>query len=259
MFKSFISKIFGSQDTDLSSPQKAKPGHQRQVPDYLRRTREKLIDLREIGGFGKLAQESIEANYTNHYYDRLFAIYQGIVNVKRNVKDCRSVLLAEVGVFRGGTARFAINCLKELGISDFQMHLFDTFEGHASKDINSQYDRTDTHTPGLFGKTSLEGVKAALGDLSGVHFHKGRFADTCGVIEEKVFDYVHLDVDLYEPLVHALAFFADKVSVGGWLIVDDYGFLTCPGAKLAVDDFLAQHKNFTSLILLSGQCVLIRV
>jgi len=254
MLKAFRSLFIKNPPTGPAS----EPISSRDVPDYLLRTKPKLIDLRQLPIFGKLAQQAISEAYTNHYYDRLLTIFEGLVNVSRRV-TARPPVLAEVGVFRGGSAKFTLGVLQDLGIRDFRFHLFDTFEGHASQDIDGHFDRVDTHSPGLFGNTSLEGVKATLGDLPGLEFHKGRFADTCGAIEGQAFDFVHLDVDLYQPLVHAIDFFATRINPGGWLIIDDYGFLTCPGAKTAVDEFLAKDKNFTSLTLLSGQCLLIRL
>jgi len=40
--------------------------------------------------------------------------------------------------------------------------------------------------------------------------------------------------------------------------VDDYGFTTCPGAKTAVDEFVAAHREFTMVHLLSGQALVFR-
>lgn len=256
MLKSLFNSLFAQSKPGATSAYED-PYPPRDVPDYLLRTKGKLIDLRQVPVFGELAQKTISEAYTNHYYDRLLTIFEGVSNLRRRCEG-RAPIMAEVGVFRGGSAGFTLGALQGLGIQDFEFHLFDTFEGHASEDIDGKFDRVDTHSPGLFGNTSLEGVRATLGDAAGLQFHKGRFADTCGDIDGKLFDYVHLDVDLHLPLVHALDFFSSRIMPGGWLIVDDYGFLTCPGAKTAVDEFLERETNFSSITLLSGQCLLIK-
>lgn len=52
-----------------------------------------------------------------------------------------------------------------------------------------------------------------------------------------VFCFVHIDVDLYQPTYDSLAFFYERTSSGGIILCDDYGFITCPGAKAAMDSF----------------------
>jgi O-methyltransferase len=46
---------------------------------------------------------------------------------------------------------------------------------------------------------------------------------------------LRLNGDLYESTIDALTALYDKLSVGGYLIVDDYN--SWPGCKLAVDEF----------------------
>jgi len=70
---------------------------------------------------------------------------------------------------------------------------------------------------------------------------------------------VHIDVDVYPPTEFCLRFFAPRLARGALLVVDDYGFLTCPGAKKAVDDFVAAHAEFGMWHLLSGQAVVYRI
>jgi O-methyltransferase len=75
-----------------------------------------------------------------------------------------------------------------------------------------------------------------------------------------VFGMVHVDVDVYPVTKFCLEFFAPRVVTGAMIVVDDYGFTTCKGAKKAVDDFVAERsREFRALHLLSGQAVLIRV
>ena len=83
--------------------------------------------------------------------------------------------------------------------------------------------------------------------------YKGRFQDTCSQFGAGKIHFVHLDVDIYEPTRFALDFFDSRLVVGGIVIVDDYGFVTCPGAKRAVDEFLSSRQNYFSLHFLTGQ------
>jgi O-methyltransferase len=45
---------------------------------------------------------------------------------------------------------------------------------------------------------------------------------------------------------------------GGIMIFDDYGFLSCPGAKLAVDEYFADKPVYPCR-LPTGQCFVIKL
>jgi len=132
----------------------------------------------------------------------------------------------------------------------------DTFEGHDVVDIHDELD--PFHKPSGFKETSYEAVKDYLSSFSHVTVLKGRFRDCCDVIRDKRFAFVHLDVDIYEPTLFALEFFQSRLWVGGCIIVDDYGFFTCPGVKKAVDEFSHSRNDFIDFYLLSGQYLLIK-
>jgi len=54
---------------------------------------------------------------------------------------------------------------------------------------------------------------------------------------EDTFSFVHLDMDLYKPMLAALEFFWDKVSIGGMICLHNYFHTELPSAKKAVADF----------------------
>jgi len=73
------------------------------------------------------------------------------------------------------------------------------------------------------------------------------------------FGLVHIDVDVYPIVKFCLEFFGPRVVAGATVIMDDYGFKTCPGAKRAVDEFTATSPHFRMVHLLTGQALLIRL
>ena len=81
-------------------------------------------------------------------------------------------------------------------------------------------------------------VKANLAEFDGLELHKGWIPDRFGDVQNQMFSFVHVDVDLYQPTLDSISFFYEKLSVGGIFVCDDYGFLTCPGATLAMNEFL---------------------
>ena len=145
--------------------------------------------------------------------------------------------LAEVGVYRGETARIIHHYLP-----DRTLHLFDTFAGFDQRDIDGESEATGAGVPeGLFGDTSLEGVRQRVGPRNAnVEFHPGRFPDSFPEsLREGPFAFVHLDADLYEPTKAGLEVFYPLMSPGGYVVVHDYN--AWPGARRATDEYFANR------------------
>ncbi len=139
--------------------------------------------------------------------------------------------IAEIGVYKGGTAYLiASNTHK-------QVHLFDTFEG--MPEVNEH----DLHHKGDFADTSLEAVAGLLKDFSNIRLYKGLFPDTVTLdVKYASYSFVHIDVDIYQSVKDCLEFFSYRMVPGGIIVLDDYNAPSCPGAKLATDEFCAKMK-----------------
>jgi hypothetical protein len=88
-----------------------------------------------------------------------------------------------------------------------------------------------------------------------IHFnnlklYKGWIPNRFEEIRECKFSFVHVDVNLYELTLESIKFFYDRINAGEIFVCDEYGFLTCPGAKAAMDEFLAAKQE--KMISLSG-------
>jgi predicted O-methyltransferase YrrM len=222
------------------------------VPDIYGRSAHKKIDPRNEQDFEALASPIVNAPERKSYlyYDRLYILYQSLLNV-RHLKGGQ---MAEVGVFRGGGSYFMASVIRHHFDYTPTFYAIDTFEGHPD-DINPLVD--GYHTPGNFNKTSYETVKEYLSEFENVQVLKGRFEDRCNELEDQRFAFVHLDVDIYYPTKAGLDFFSRRLLSGGIIVVDDYGFTTCAGAKQATDEFTAEHPEFAQFHLDTGQCVLV--
>ena len=157
--------------------------------------------------------------------------------------------VAEIGVYRGGTARLLAEILSPAGKT---IHLFDTFEGMPETD-----PERDLHRAGDFSDNSLAEVKAFLAGAGSLEFHQGFFPATSGPTKDKTFAFVHVDTDIYRSVLDCCEFFYPRLSAGGVMVFDDYGFLSCPGAKAAVDEFFARTQD-APLYLPSAQAVVIK-
>jgi O-methyltransferase len=175
---------------------------------------------------------------------RCFMLYQLAQQIDSLPGDA-----AEVGVYKGGTARILA---KVFTPQNKIVHLFDTFAGMPSSDSGK-----DIHKEGDFSDSSLEKVKLYLRECRNVRFYPGMFPQAAKTIEDINFCFVHIDVDIYKSVMGCCAFFYPRMIKGGMIVFDDYGFLSCPGAKLAVDEFFL-NKPEKPCYLPSGQSIVIR-
>jgi O-methyltransferase len=142
---------------------------------------------------------------------------------------------AEVGVYRGGSARF-IAAAK----GDAALHLFDTFAGMPA--VNPA---TDGHFhEGESGDTSVEHVRRYLSSFQKIEYHVGRFPESAhDVADGTAFKFVHLDVDLHASTRDALRWFYPRLSRGALIVTHDYSDVTVPGVKQAFDEFFADKPE----------------
>lgn len=147
--------------------------------------------------------------------------------------------LAEIGVYQGHTARLFHHYLPER-----PLHLFDTFSGFAEADMLSESKVTGLKVSAEFADTSVEMVlrRIAPRQPENIIVHAGFFPSTVPPgWEEKQFAFVHLDADLYEPILAGLHYFYPKLPVGGMIVVHDYN--AWPGSRRAVTEFLVGKRE----------------
>ena len=177
-----------------------------------------------------------------------------MIGLKRldNLQRCIEYVLAnnvpgdliETGVWRGGATIFMRACLAAHGVSDRVVWVADSFEGLPSPDPEKfPHDAGDKHSTYDYLRVSLDEVKSNFqryGLLDGqVRFLKGWFRDTLPNAPVRSLAILRLDGDMYESTIEALDALYPRVSVGGYVIVDDYGAVR--GCKQAIDDFRREH------------------
>ena len=158
----------------------------------------------------------------------------------------------ECGVYKGGTAIMLASVISSA--PGKQLHLFDTFGGMPS--VNSDYD--NYHISGDFSDTSLETVRRRVGEDAHIFYHAGFVPDTFGGLEAERIAIAHIDVDIYQSVIDCCTFIYPRLSGGGFMVFDDYGFVTCAGARMAVDEFFVDKPD-RPLVLPTGQAVVIKV
>lgn len=150
----------------------------------------------------------------------------------------------ETGVWRGGACIFARAILKAHQATDRTVWVADSFEG-LPKPNAEKYpaDAGDVHYLVSDLAISLEKVQENFRALNllddQVRFLKGWFKDTLPSAPIQKLAVARLDGDIYESTMDAIVNVYPKLSIGGYLIVDDYGGV--PACKKAIHDYRDAH------------------
>jgi predicted O-methyltransferase YrrM len=198
--------------------------------------------------FRKFADEVIDSKTSYLLHDRFYTLWQSVGNVAKIKAP-----IIEIGVWKGGSSRFLAEAQRYFGKTG-KIYSCDTFVGHTQ--ITPALD--GEHQVGDFATADFEDVKKLLSPYPEVEILRGDIQDTASKIGSDAIAMMHLDVDVYGPTKFALEHFAPRIEPGGAIIVDDYGFTTCPGVKHAVDEFVAENAGFQKFHLLTGQAILVR-
>lgn len=151
----------------------------------------------------------------------------------------------EAGVCHGGASIFLRALQVAYGEEDRCTWVADSFAGvpaptHAV-DREHELDLSEPRYPWL--AAGIEEVRdnfSTYGLLSDrVRFLAGLFADTLPTAPVERLAILRLDGDLYSSTRDTLTALYDRVSPGGFVIVDDYGCLA--PCRLAVDEFLEER------------------
>lgn len=162
--------------------------------------------------------------------------------------------LIETGVWRGGASVFMRAVLKAYGVSDRTVWLADSFEGLPAPNPDKYpQDAGDTHHEIKFLAVSMEEVKANFAKYGllddQVKFLKGWFKDTLPGAPIEQLAVIRLDGDMYESTMDALVSLYPKLSLGGYVIIDDY---VLEGCRQAVHDFMSANGIHAEIIDIDG-------
>jgi O-methyltransferase len=152
--------------------------------------------------------------------------------------------LIETGVWQGGATIFMRAVLKVFGVTDRTVWVADSFAGLPPPDPERfPADAGDRHHELTFLAVSLEEVKANFARYGlldeQVRFLVGWFSDTLPLAPIDRLAVLRLDGDMYASTMVALQALYPRLSIGGYVIVDDYGAV--PGCRQAIEDFRAEH------------------
>jgi hypothetical protein len=155
--------------------------------------------------------------------------------------------LIETGVWRGGACIMMRAVLKAYGVTDRRVWVADSFCGLPTPNPTVAADAGDIHHTFQELAVSLAQVQANFAKYGlldhQVEFLKGWFSETLPHAPIDKLAILRLDGDMYESTMDALNALYDKLSEGGFLIVDDFGAV--PGCQKAIMDF-RRSRNIQS-------------
>jgi O-methyltransferase len=169
-----------------------------------------------------------------------------------NLQDCAEAVLRDVvpgdfleaGVWRGGAGIFLRGVLRAYGVQDRCVWLADSFAGLPPPDPD-RYPADAGLNLHQFPElaVSQDAVRANFRryDLldDQVRFLPGWFRDTLPTAPVERLALLRIDADLYESTIDALTHLYPKLSPGGFIIIDDYGFVAA--CRQAVTDYRQAH------------------
>ncbi len=159
----------------------------------------------------------------------------------------------ECGVWRGGSALAIALKLEQMGVTDRNLWLYDTFEGMTAPGALDVDAATGSEADALMRLTevgdgnnvwafaTLDEVRKTLSlsayPVSRFIFVVGDVTTTLASQAPERVSLLRLDTDFYDSTKTEMEILYPRVSSRGLVIIDDYGHWQ--GARAAVDEFLA--------------------
>jgi O-methyltransferase len=182
------------------------------------------------------------------------AIYALAGAVRHIVSSDVPGAIVECGVWRGGSMMAVATTLLQLGRTDVDLYLFDTFDGMSaptSEDVDPTGELAEVRLARepksdqsvLWAQATLDQVQDALKSVpyppSKIHFVQGRVEDTVPSQAPGQIALLRLDTDWYESTRHELIHLYPRLGGGGILILDDYGWWR--GSGKATDEYFRDN------------------
>ncbi len=238
MFKQIIEKLFRTLGYTISRRSNSKTQSQEFISD------------------GEIFIEIYEKckKYTSTSIERMNALFAATKYVVENKIPGDIV---ECGVWKGGSMMLCAYTLLYLNDTSRKIYLYDTYEGmteptevdvsfdnKSAAEIKKQYEPYIQANSKAWLYISLEQVKKYLSltgyPLDKLIFVKGKIEDTIPDMMPKQISILRLDTDWYESTYHELYHLYPRLSVNGFLILDDYGHWE--GARKATNNYFKENN-----------------
>lgn len=164
----------------------------------------------------------------------------------------------EAGVWRGGLPIIMRAFLQQAGNTQRKVYLADSFQGLPT-DVSDVRDKAanallEPMAQLAVNRTQVEQAFEFFGlNDEQVEFVEGWFDQTLPAMEPTPLALVRLDGDYYESTRDAINALYPRLSVGGYLIIDDYNLPL--GCKKAIKEYRREHGITDKIIKINKQAV----
>ena len=141
---------------------------------------------------------------------------------------------AEFGVWKGLTSMMITSLLKECLSKHY---IFDSFEGLSEATQEDKIGGRGTITKGMMSPDYHHIQKLFPNSILQKCWIPAQLKRV-----DVFFDFVHIDLDLYDPILGALEYIIDKANPGCIIIIDDYN-TRFPGCIRAIRDHIDKYQN----------------
>jgi O-methyltransferase len=188
------------------------------------------------------------SEYTLTSLERIQSLIDSVEYIVRNRIPGNMV---ECGVWRGGSIMAIAWALLELGDTDRDFYLYDTFTGMtrpdevdtdlhgdaASRTFEDYRERGESWCIATFDEVRANVRKTGY-DEARIHFVVGSVEETLTRTVPDQIALLRLDTDWYKSTLAELEFLYPRLVPDGVLILDDYGHWH--GARVACDEFMSR-------------------
>lgn len=213
--------------------------------------------------FNQLYDEGIKTTDTPVGGPKRKERFYNLVQFLNQILDLRGAM-AECGCWKGLSSYLICNSIR-LNNPDFRgqhYHIFDSFAGLSEptasdslpQDTKELLKRKHGRIGGAF-QADVEDLRKSLSTFSDITFHVGWIPEIFSKMPEDTYKFVHIDLDLYQPIFGSLRYFYPRLVQGGMIICDDYGSLAWPGAKRAVEEYCSAG-DISFVALSTGQALI---
>ncbi len=189
--------------------------------------------------FWKIA--ALAEPYTLLTLEKLLNLYEAVIYVSEHGIEGD---LVECGVFKGGAVLLMAETMHALGYPARTIHLFDTFfgfTGRSEHDVDYGGRQIGKYRTQNFRAEVTQNLTHSAYPAEHYVFVEGDVIVTSVENCPEKIAILRLDTDTYETTKAELENMYPKLTKGGVLIVDDYGY--SKGCRKAVDEFFAQIKE----------------
>jgi O-methyltransferase len=163
----------------------------------------------------------------------------------------------EIGVWRGGTGVLIAKAMATQGLRQ-PLYLCDIFRG-----VVKTGEADPHYHGGEHSDASAEDVAAlasSLGLTPDSHeIVSGVFPEEMpATLQEGNFSFAHLDVDAYQSAKDCFSTICLRMTPGGIVVFDDYGFVTTSGIARLVDELMGVPDG-VCMYNLTGQAVFVKL